>query len=92
MDHEAQMKQALKIYQEQVWEEADMDNLEEAFEGVFDFHHHINEHLFEQWVECMELPDHIPEYYLDKDAISRDMMYDYSVCEEDGKFYLFRSI
>jgi len=91
MDYEAQQKQALKVYQEHVWDDADMDNLEEAFEGVFDFQHHINEHLVEQFVECNEVPDHL-ENYLDNDAIARDMLYDYSVCEEDGKFYLFRQI
>ena len=83
------MKKIVAIYHDQIWDEAPQSEIKDFFEGEFDFDHLINDHLVESFKDCMEIPTHL-ENYIDDDAIARDMRYDYTVCESDGKFYLFR--
>lgn len=65
----------------------DIMGAQDAYAGHARNEDEYHESLYDFWCEIAELPQHIPEWYLDKDAIGRDMAQDYVHDEETGNFY-----
>ena len=81
------------VYVEDIWDEATVEEIDDAYRGHFDFATEVREHLLTEWWDCNEVPEHLISY-IDEERVYQNMMFDYIVCDRQhggGKadYYLF---